>query len=176
MIDGRLSTFELRQRRFEQGSSGGRRAEPVLEISLDPIGAAQVIGNLTALRQANESPAILKWRTPVHGGRELTTESQHEHADIIHDVWVLLWRELDMSPDEIMLTFELTASTRQVQIHCNPPGLDRLILMLGRLSKTKNPIDHDHWMTERWGGHELTDLKKGDDTILINMVNVRFGQ
>ncbi len=146
----------------------------VVDIVGDSTGMPDLIVWLKTLETVADLPASLHWKTSVLGGAELTDEKQRADHEIIHDVKVILAPYETAPGDDYILTFEMTADWRQLQIHCNPDGLKQMIHTLSRLSEDKDKPDHDHWMTQSWAGHELTERKKGGGTILINQVDVRY--
>jgi hypothetical protein len=71
----------------------------------------------------------------------------------------------------MLLTVELTDTDNinevEVAICFDDEGLENLIKSLMKLRGIKK--DHDHLMTPAWGGHELSDTKKGGkESILVN--------
>ena len=144
----------------------------VLAIYADVIGMREIIDRLNELQKVGNTIVMRRWRTSQRDGLELTAERQGR-GTVIHDVLITVRRDAG-STNEGALSFELASSADQVQIHCDSAGLERLIQLLTRLSKTRQPIDHDHWMTENWAGHELTERKMGADTTLLHQVDVRF--
>jgi len=74
-----------------------------------------------------------------------------------------------------MLTFEVVSEGDEIEIHADKQGMKDLIYYLKRMldSKSKLP-NHDHLMSNSWGGGELTDDKQGEDNILINKVTIRL--
>jgi len=74
------------------------------------------------------------------------------------------------------LTFEIQGdeSEKELMIHGSAEGLKRLAKsLLSLVENTKEgEFDHDHLMTEEWGGCELTSEKKSKDSELINHVKV----
>lgn len=144
-----------------------------VDIVCDSAGMPDLIAWLKTLETVADLPASLHWKTPTLDGIELTDEKQQADHEIIHDVKVILAPYETAPDDEYTLTFEMTADWRQLQIHCDLEGLKQMIHTLTRLSERSKP-DHDHWMTPSWSGHELTERKKGDGTILINQVDVHY--
>ncbi|TRD14440.1 Imm32 family immunity protein [Palleronia caenipelagi] len=69
-----------------------------------------------------------------------------------------------------LLTFELCENGDEVEIHLNDEGLSNLINYLVRLKKSR---DHEHLMTEEWGGNELTSIKQGSGNTLLQKVTLR---
>ena len=73
---------------------------------------------------------------------------------------------------EKLLTFEYGNSSPGVlNIHLNPEGAQEMIEILQRLLRS-GLNEHDHLMTQSWGGTELTEDKQDDATTLVNQVNV----
>jgi hypothetical protein len=72
-----------------------------------------------------------------------------------------------------VLTFELSPTGDEIQIHCDAEGVQTLIRSLARLAQ-KMTSDHDHLMTPSWAGHELTDEKQGQANRLVNMVTIYY--
>jgi hypothetical protein len=54
--------------------------------------------------------------------------------------------------------FTVEVSEEMVEIHLNDEGIDFLIDRLKSLKNRKN--DHDHLMTQDWGGNEITNNKQ----------------
>ncbi len=77
---------------------------------------------------------------------------------------------------EHMLTFELHQDPRgsTLAIHGSAEGLEVLANTLLRLVKnTKDGnFDHEHLMTEEWGGHELSSLPRSEGAELLNHVKI----
>lgn len=78
--------------------------------------------------------------------------------------------------DEYVLTFELHKypNGNDLAIHGTPAGLEALAYSLLRLVKnTKDGhFNHDHLMSEEWGGSELTSSPQSDESELLNHVKV----
>lgn len=72
---------------------------------------------------------------------------------------------------EELLTFEICDDGDELEVHLNEAGLSNLLKYLGRLQKS---YDHEHLMTDEWGGHELTSIKQGSKNRIINKVTLRF--
>ncbi|MCQ2053245.1 MAG: Imm32 family immunity protein [archaeon] len=70
-----------------------------------------------------------------------------------------------------LLSFELTESNDEIEIHCNEEGLDTLLHCLELVKKYKT---HDHLISDIWGGNELTSELQGSGNRLINKVTVRY--
>lgn len=75
-----------------------------------------------------------------------------------------------------MLTFELHQDPKgsTLAIHGSAEGLELLASTLLRLARnTKDGhFNHDHLMTEEWGGSELTSEPQSDKSELLNHVKV----
>ena len=75
-----------------------------------------------------------------------------------------------------MLTFELHDDPKgsTLAIHGSAEGLESFAYTLLRLVKnTKDGyVNHEHLMSEQWGGAELTSEKKSDESELLNHVKV----
>lgn len=68
-----------------------------------------------------------------------------------------------------LLTFELTQTGDTVEIHADLVGLTRLIKTLQNVLERG---EHEHLMTPRWGGAELSEEKQGRETKLLDHVKV----
>lgn len=64
-----------------------------------------------------------------------------------------------------MLTVEINPKDALVEIHCDTVGLETLRYLLDVL---KQHGGHVHLKTPAWGGHELTEVAQGDDTVLVH--------
>ena len=75
-----------------------------------------------------------------------------------------------------MLTFELHQDPKgsTLAIHGSAEGLESLANTLLRLVKnTKSGhFNHDHLMTEEWGGTELSSKPQSDESELLNHVKI----
>lgn len=69
------------------------------------------------------------------------------------------------------LTFEWNEKQDMLEIHGNSKGLEELAKVLNKLANTPG-IDHDHLMTQTWGGEELSEDQMSPDTKLINHVKI----
>jgi hypothetical protein len=78
--------------------------------------------------------------------------------------------------NEYLLTFELhnDEKTKEVAIHGNPEGLENLAHALLKLVKNtkEGHSNHEHLMSEQWGGTELTSEPQAEESELINHVKV----
>jgi hypothetical protein len=70
-----------------------------------------------------------------------------------------------------LLTFELTGTEGELEIHCDPQGLRLLISKLTTILATGQ---HDHLATPSWAGNELTELPQRPDGGLIHQVTIRY--
>ncbi len=70
---------------------------------------------------------------------------------------------------ESLLTFELGKPGNTLEIHMNEEGLSRLIDRLQRIPKHGG---HDHLMTAKWGGGELSEETQGKNNQLIDHVKI----
>jgi len=77
---------------------------------------------------------------------------------------------------ERLLTFELHTDekSKQIAIHGSAEGLESLANTLLRLvKKTKEGhFDHDHLMTEDWGGTELSSVPQSEESELWNHLKI----
>jgi len=76
--------------------------------------------------------------------------------------------------DNHLLTFELDKESEQIFIHGDPARLEyfaNALLKLAAQAK-KGELPHDHFMTEEWGGYELSSEPLAEDGKLINHVKV----
>ena len=64
-----------------------------------------------------------------------------------------------------LLSFEIDAEGEQLFIHADPEGLRVLIRSLTRLldHAENGRAEHDHILTEEWGGGELSSVLQGSD-------------
>lgn len=78
--------------------------------------------------------------------------------------------------DEYVLTFELHKDARgdELAIHGTAAGLEALAHSLLRLVKNTRDghFNHEHLMTEEWGGSELTSSPQSNESELLNHVKV----
>ena len=70
---------------------------------------------------------------------------------------------------ELLLTFELSEPGNTLEIHMNEEGLSLLIDRLQRIPKHDG---HDHLMTAKWGGRELSEETQGKNNQLIDHVKI----
>jgi Immunity protein 32 len=70
-----------------------------------------------------------------------------------------------------LISFELSSDLKQLDIHFDKIGIERMIAYLERLCEKDG---HDHLMTSSWGGTELSEEKQGDDSILLHRVSIHF--
>ena len=73
----------------------------------------------------------------------------------------------------MLLTVEYNAGEQAVEIHIDREGVDLLVERLSKL-KEHSGQEHDHLMTESWGGSELTEEKQGAENELINHLRITF--
>jgi hypothetical protein len=75
-----------------------------------------------------------------------------------------------------LLTFELHEDdkAKQLAIHGSPEGLENLANILLKLVKNtkEGHFNHDHLMSDQWGGTELTSEAQSKESELINHVKV----
>ena len=75
-----------------------------------------------------------------------------------------------------LLTFELHEDdkAKQLAIHGSPEGLENLAnILLKLVENTKEGhFNHDHLMSDQWGGTELTSEAQSKESELINHVKV----
>jgi hypothetical protein len=75
-----------------------------------------------------------------------------------------------------LLTFELHEDdkAKQLAIHGSPEGLENLANILLKLVKNtkEGHFNHDHLMSDQWGGTELTSGAQSKESELINHVKV----
>ena len=72
-----------------------------------------------------------------------------------------------------MLTFELRPDGDEIELHGDREGFLELAQALMDLA-TKGEIDHEHFMTEDWGGGRLSNVRQGLDNRLVHHVKVMF--
>jgi len=72
------------------------------------------------------------------------------------------------------LSFATDADGNQVFIHADAGGLDHLIRSLTHIRRKldENICDHDHLMTDAWGGHELSERTLEKDERLVHHVKI----
>ncbi len=74
-----------------------------------------------------------------------------------------------------LLTFERTPNPESLEIYCDGEGLLDLIHYLSKLAgRDPHMTDHDHWMAESIGGHDLTAQKQGLSNALYEMVTAHY--
>jgi hypothetical protein len=76
-------------------------------------------------------------------------------------------------PDHI-LSFATDNDGDQLFIHADVKGLDHLIRSLTHIRKKvdENYCEHEHLMTDAWGGRELSERSMQDGTNLIHHVKI----
>ncbi|MEI6124527.1 MAG: Imm32 family immunity protein [Bacteroidota bacterium] len=74
-----------------------------------------------------------------------------------------------------LLTVEFNKDREAVEIHLNDLGIDFLIRTLKSLQLSQQN-DHDHLMTQEWGGQELTSERQNLDSNvqLINHLKIVY--
>lgn len=81
-----------------------------------------------------------------------------------------------MTVQKYMLTFELLYDPKgsSLAIHGSAQGLEFFANTLLRLVKNTGDghFNHDHLMTEEWGGSELTSKPQSTESELLNHVKV----
>jgi hypothetical protein len=79
-----------------------------------------------------------------------------------------------MPKPNYILSFATDADGDQVFIHADAGGLDHLISTLARIRRKldENICDHDHLMTDAWGGHELSEPTMQNDERLVHQVKI----
>jgi len=72
------------------------------------------------------------------------------------------------------LTFELSNKGDELFVVADSNGLRFLAEKLTRLAEKadKGQPDHEHLMTEEWGGNELSSVPQGKDTTVLNHVKI----
>lgn len=68
-----------------------------------------------------------------------------------------------------LLTFEISKDGSTVDIHGDSAGLNYLAQIITRVAKSG---EHDHLMTESWGGNELSEEKQSENCTIINKVTI----
>jgi len=79
-----------------------------------------------------------------------------------------------MAKPDYTLSFATDADGDQVFIHADAGGLDHLIQSLTHIRRKldENICDHDHLMTDAWGGHELSERTPEKDERLVHHVKI----
>ena len=79
-----------------------------------------------------------------------------------------------MPKPDYTLSFATDANGDQVFIHADAGGLDHLIRSLTQIRSKldENVCDHDHLMTDAWGGHELSERTLDGDARLVQHVTI----
>ena len=78
--------------------------------------------------------------------------------------------------NKYLLTFELHGDKKEkeILIHGTPEGLESLANSILRLIKNtkEGHFNHDHLMSDKWGGSELTSETKSEESTPINHVKI----
>jgi len=78
--------------------------------------------------------------------------------------------------DKYLLTFELheDEKAKEIAIHGSSEGLEALANTILKLVKNtkEGHFNHDHLMSDNWGGSELTSEAQSEESELINHVKV----
>jgi hypothetical protein len=69
----------------------------------------------------------------------------------------------------MLLTIEKDPGAEEVEIFCDPEGLDSLINTLERLRKHRG---HEHLMTPAWVGHALTEDRQRAGNELVHHLRI----
>jgi len=79
-----------------------------------------------------------------------------------------------MSKPDHILSFATDKEGDQVFIHADVPGLDHLIRSLTHIRQKviAGICEHDHMMTDAWGGNELTETVTDADAHIIHHVKI----
>ena len=70
-----------------------------------------------------------------------------------------------------LLTFELSKTGDELEVHFDRKGLIALRKVLDRIEKGEG---HEHLLTAAWGGHELSEEKQESNSTLLNKVTFRL--
>jgi hypothetical protein len=73
-----------------------------------------------------------------------------------------------------ILAFATDREGSQVFIHADVPGLDHLIRALTHIRQkvAAGACEHDHMMTDAWGGNELTERVTDSDAHTVHHVKI----
>ena len=78
--------------------------------------------------------------------------------------------------EKYLLTFELQTDQqgKEIEIHGSPEGLENLANTILKLVKNtkEGHFNHDHLMTDNWGGPELTSTTQSVESELLNHVKL----
>ncbi len=79
-----------------------------------------------------------------------------------------------MSKPKHILSFATDEDGDQVFIHADGPGLDHLIRSLTHIRQkvAEGHCEHDHMMTDAWGGNELTETVTEADAHTVHHVKI----
>lgn len=69
----------------------------------------------------------------------------------------------------MLLTVEYDEREEELDVVCDPDGLDKLIK---ELNKLRTNGGHIHLMTPSWAGNELTEERQTPNNLLINHMRV----
>jgi len=72
------------------------------------------------------------------------------------------------------LTFELSSAGDELRVHADVAGLRFLAKRLTRLAEiaAAGRTDHEHLMTEEWGGQGLSSQARDDTAELLSKVTI----
>ena len=71
--------------------------------------------------------------------------------------------------NKLLLTFEINDKQESIEIHANALGIHVLIEQLQKALKTS---DHQHLMTDEWGGQELSSEKQGFANRFVHHIKI----
>ena len=74
-----------------------------------------------------------------------------------------------MAANKHLLSFELSKDGDVLDIHCDDEGLTKLLSILSLLN---GKDQHEHLMTDAWGGNELSDKTQSLESKLLNKVTI----
>jgi hypothetical protein len=75
-----------------------------------------------------------------------------------------------MTTNNFLLSFELSKDKSELDIHFDEAGLAKLIAVLSGLNN--GPPQHEHMMTQSWGGTELSEEPQSPDSYVLNKVTI----
>ena len=70
-----------------------------------------------------------------------------------------------------LLVFEISQDGNELEIHCNETGIQDFTAIVQRVLASR---DHEHLMAPAWGGHELSEVRQGENTNIVKKVTIRF--